>query len=294
MNANTKFRIGPYLFILPAFLVSFIFIIIPLMISLAYSFTDYNLSSMNFVGLSNYKKLLTDIAFRRALANTFKYTFWVVGLNAVLGLVVAAFLDEKWLRRGSRIFRTVIYTPYTVSIVAASMIWLYIYDANGLLNALFSHVGWKPRLWLDDINLAFPCLVAVAVWQGMGYCMILYLSGFQSIPSYLYEAATVDGASKVMQFFKISLPMLAPTTFFVLIMTIMSSFQVFGQVYIMTGGGPAYATTTLVHQIYMNAFVGWKMGYSSAISVVLLAASMLITVCLFKYGNRDGGAEVDQ
>lgn len=293
MSNKRKFRIGPYLFILPAFLVSFTFIIIPLIISLTYSFTDYNLISKNFIGLGNYKKLFTDIAFKRALVNTLKYTFFVVGINAILGLVVATFLNEKWLR-GSKIFRTIIYTPYTVSVVAASMIWLYLYDPNGLLNVIMSALGLKQQLWLDNPNMAMGCLIVVAIWQGMGYCMVMYLAGYQSIPSYLYEAARIDGASKIQMFFKISIPMLAPTTYLTLIMTIMSSFQVFGQVYNMTGGGPAYRTTTLVHQIYMQAFVGWKMGYASTISVVLLVISMTITLLLFRYGNRDGGAEVDQ
>ena len=293
MSNKRKFRIGPYLFILPAFLVSFTFIIIPLIISLTYSFTDYNLISKNFIGLVNYKKLFTDIAFKRALVNTLKYTFFVVGINAILGLVVATFLNEKWLR-GSKIFRTIIYTPYTVSVVAASMIWLYLYDPNGLLNVIMSALGLKQQLWLDNPNMAMGCLIVVAIWQGMGYCMVMYLAGYQSIPSYLYEAARIDGASKIQMFFKISIPMLAPTTYLTLIMTIMSSFQVFGQVYNMTGGGPAYRTTTLVHQIYMQAFVGWKMGYASTISVVLLVISMTITLLLFRYGNRDGGAEVDQ
>ena len=174
------------------------------------------------------------------------------------------------------------------------MIWLYLYDPNGLLNVIMSALGLKQQLWLDNPNMAMGCLIVVAIWQGMGYCMVMYLAGYQSIPSYLYEAARIDGASKIQMFFKISIPMLAPTTYLTLIMTIMSSFQVFGQVYNMTGGGPAYRTTTLVHQIYMQAFVGWKMGYASTISVVLLVISMTITLLLFRYGNRDGGAEVDQ
>lgn len=293
MSKKKKFRIGPYLFILPAFLISFTFIIVPLITSLTYSFTDYNLVSKSFVGLENYKMLLDDTAFKRALINTIVYTFFVVAINAILGLIVATFLNEKWLK-GSKVFRTVIYTPYTVSVVAASMIWLYHYDPNGLLNTILSALGIKQQLWLDNPDLALPCLIVVAVWQGMGYCMVMYLAGYQSIPTYLYDAARIDGASKIQMFFKISIPMLAPTTYLTLIMTIMSSFQVFGQVYNMTGGGPAYRTTTLVHQIYMQAFVGWRMGYASAISVVLLVISMTITLLLFRYGNRDGGADVDQ
>lgn len=293
MAKKKKFSIEPYLFILPAFLVSFTFIIVPLFISLTYSFTDYNLVSKAFVGLQNYKKLLTDTAFKRAFVNTLVYTFFVVSINTVLGLVVATFLNEKWLK-GSKILRTIVYIPYTVSVVAASMIWLYLYDPNGLLNTIMSALGLKQQLWLDNPKLAMGCLIVVAVWQGMGYCMIMYLAGYQSIPAYLYEAARIDGASKIQMFFKISIPMLAPTTYLTLIMTIMSSFQVFGQVYNMTGGGPAYRTTTLVHQIYMQAFVGWKMGYASAISMVLLIISMVITLLLFRYGNRDGGADVDQ
>ncbi len=293
MNKKKRFRISPYLFILPAFLISFTFIIVPLFISLTYSFTDYNLVSKKFVGLMNYKKLFTDIAFKRAFVNTIVYTAFVVAVNTVLGLVVAAFLNEKWIK-GSKVLRTIIYTPYTVSVVAASMIWLYLYNPNGLLNTIMSALGLKQQMWLDNPKLALPCLIVMAIWQGMGYCMVMYLAGFQSIPDYLYEAARIDGASKVQMFFKISIPMLAPTTYLTLIMTIMSSFQVFGQVYNMTSGGPAYRTTTLVHQIYMQAFVGWKMGYASTISVVLLVTSMTVTLLLFRYGSKDGGAEVDQ
>jgi len=284
-------RIG-YLLLLPSLIIYTIFVVVPSVASVILSFTDYNLlAKPNFIGLSNYLKLLNDEIFWRSVVNTIKYALGSILFSMVMGLVLAVLLDQKL--KGTKIFRAVFYLPNVISVIAASMAWLYIYDpVNGVLNIFLQLVGLSPINWLRDPNYAMPALIAMNVWRLTGFAMIVYLSGLQTIPNYVYEAATIDGASKLRQFFSITIPLLAPTTFFLVVMLTIFSFQVFDQVYVMTNGGPMNTTTTIVHQIYKNAFEGYKMGYASAMSVVLLIIILLITLVNFKYGGRGGDVEL--
>lgn len=276
-----------YLFIAPSMLLYAVFVFIPIFWTIGLSFTDYNLKTMSFSGLLNYASLLRDAVFLKALRNTLRYTVMALIPTMALGLSLAMLINKKFF--GRAFFRAVFYMPNIVSIVASSLAWMYLYSEVGILNMLLKAMGLPRVSWLNDPSISLACVVVVSLWASAGYNMLLFLSGLQSIPAHLYEAASIDGANGLKQFVKITVPQLAPTTFFVFVMTCIQSFQVFGQVYMMTGGGPDNATTTLAHQVYTNAFQYYKMGYASAMAVVLLCIILLITVVNFRFGNTDGG-----
>lgn len=280
-----------YLLILPNVLIYLVFILLPLARSFLLSFTDYNLFNSHFVGFANYIELFKDNLFLISFKNTIIYSVFTILPSMVIGLMLAIALNGKVV--GAKAFRTIFYMPNVISVICASMAWSYIYDSsNGILNKMLLAVGLPQQAWLMNPSLALPAVIVMSIWQSQGYNMIVYLSGLQSIPEYLYEAAMIDGASKVRQFFKITLPMLAPTTFFIFVMATISSFQVFGQIYSMTNGGPMNATSTLVFQIYQNAFINYKMGYASAIAVVLFLMTLIITLINFKSGNQGGDGDI--
>ena len=276
-----------YLFIAPSVLLYTVFMFIPTFRTITMSFTDYNLSTSSFVGLKNYADLFQDVIFIKALKNTLIYTFLALIPTMVLGLVLALLINKKF--HGRAFFRAVFYMPNIISMVAASLAWMYLFAEVGIFNMLFKKLGMSTVHWLTDPSVALICVVIVSLWTSGGHNMLLFLSGLQGIPTHLYEAASIDGANGWQQFWKVTIPQLAPTTFFVFVMTCIASFQVFGQVYMMTNGGPDNATTTLAHQIYLNAFQYYKMGYASAMAVVLLVIILVITAVNFRFGNTDGG-----
>ncbi|MZQ86331.1 ABC transporter permease subunit [Paenibacillus sp. 5J-6] len=279
--------------IAPGYVIYFAFIFIPLLISFYYSFTNYNFySSPSFIGLQNYSRLLHDGMFAKAMTNTLVYAFWTILPQIALGLVLAVLLNGGIF--GKVFARASIYVPNVTSMVAVSMIWLWIYDPSlGIMNRLFKTVGLDPVQWLYDPQTAMLAIVIMSIWKSLGYTMIIYLAGLQSIPSSLYEAAHMDGASKLRQFWSVTFPMLKPTTFFILIMTCINSFMVFEQVNILTNGGPMGSTTTVVHQIYLRGFQDFQMGYASAMAMVLFAITLVITIVNFKYGNQGDDLDVD-
>lgn len=290
IKSKNKDKIG-YLFVLPNLLIYGIFVFIPTLCTIFYSFTDFNLFNWKFVGIQNYIKMFKDDFFIKAVCNTFIYTVGTIFISMALGLLLAVLLNH--FLPGRKVFRPLFYLPNTISVIAASMAWLYIYDNNmGILNYIFRALGLQQQNWLLDKDLALGCIIVMGIWATLGYNMIVFTSGLQGIPEYLYEAAKMDGANVFVQFFKITLPLLSPTTFFLFVMSVISSFQVFGQVYTMTRGGPMNATTTIVHQIYNNGFEGYKMGYASAEAVFLLVITCLITLLTFRYGDKGGDIEV--
>jgi len=212
--------------------------------------------------------------------------------SMAIGLLLAVLLNQSFT--GRKFFRTIFFLPYVISIVSAAMAWLYILDGSpyGLLNTLVSSIGLPPRQWLLDPSLAMPSIVVMSVWIQMGFTMIVYLGGLQSVPPELYESARMDGASPLKMFLAITLPLLRPTTFFLVVMTTIAAFQVFGQVYILTGGGPLNTTSTIVFQVYENGFIGYKMGYASAEAVLLLAIILAVTVVNFSYGNKGESSDL--
>ncbi|MFS0724941.1 carbohydrate ABC transporter permease [Paenibacillus sp. 1P07SE] len=282
-----------YTMIAPGYLVYFSFIFVPLLISLYYSFTNYNFySKPAFVGLQNYSRLMQDALFAKAVFNTFLYAAGTILPQLALGLVLAVLLNAKI---AGRVFaRASIYVPNVTSMVAVSMMWLWIYDPSlGILNRLLTWAGFSPVQWLYDPSTAMLAIIVMSIWKSVGYSMIVYLAGLQSIPSSLYEAARVDGASTLRQFWSITVPMLKPTTFFILVMSCINSFMVFEQVNIMTNGGPLNSTTTIVHQIYLRGFQDFQMGYASAMAMILFVITLLITLANFRYGNKASDADAD-
>jgi len=272
-----------YLMLSPFLTFFALFVIYPLLKNLYYSFTDFNLGSkIEWVGLKNYKELFTDYWFVEALKNTTIYAIFSVLFLTLLGLFISVLLNSR--SKMVKVARTAMIIPYATSMVAVSMIWLYLLDpTTGFVNKMLIEFGVSnPPNWLGDPNYALPSLIFINVWKNIGYCMIIYLAGLQNIPPELYEAATVDGAGFLQKHLKITVPQIAPVTFFVFVNNCIEAFKTFEQVNIMTQGGPITATTTVVHQIYLRAFNDFRMGYASAMSVVLFVIIFLITLLNFR------------
>lgn len=275
-----------YLMLAPFLLFFALFVLYPTVMTIYYSFTSFNLKTAEWVGLKNYRRLLQDKAFLAALRNTVVFAAYSIVSLTTLGFLAAAALNRTM--KGVKWMRMLMIFPYATSMTAISMIWLMMFDAqSGFLNKFLRFLGASGMEWLFNKDTALGCLIFVNIWKNIGYCMLIYLSGMQSIDDSLYEAATVDGASGWTQLWRITLPMVRPVMFFVLITTTVDSFKTFEQVQIMTRGDPLYATTTLVHQIYLRGFTEFKMGYASAMAVVLLVMISLVTA--LSWGLNRGG-----
>ena len=277
-DAARRQAITGYLFIAPAMVIFFVFTLLPVAIALYLSFTDYDVfTKLNWIGIQNYQDVFDDEYFWRAFWNTLTYTVWSIPLSMAIGLGLALLLNQKL--RGLGLYRTIYYVPVVTSMVAVAMIWLQLFDPlYGVISNTLDSIGIKGIDWLGDPALAMPSVIAVSVWKVIGWNMLIYLAGLQGIPEYLKEAAAIDGANRWQTFYRITLPLLQPTTFFIFVTSLIGAFQVFDVVYVMTGGGPANATTTLVHQIYNAAFKALDMGYAAAMSFVLFGIIMVVTI----------------
>ena len=291
VKKKTKYDKCAYAMIFPAYFVFSVFILIPIGFVVYYSLTNFNLYSIpEFVGAKNYLTLLKDGDFLISVKNTLIYTAFTLFPQLAIGLLFAIMLYRK--SKLIPFFRTAFYLPNVMSMVFMSMVWLCIYDPTyGLLNTILKQFGFSTQQWLQDPKLALPCVIIMGIWKNCGYSMVIFLSGLTSIPDSLYEAASLDGAGFIKKFQYVTWPMLKPTTFFLLVTGIVNSFSVFEQINIMTSGGPLNRTTTIVHQIYRRGFLEFKMGYASAMSVVLLIFSIIVTMLVFKFGS--GGQDVD-
>ncbi|MEV0290112.1 MULTISPECIES: sugar ABC transporter permease [unclassified Kribbella] len=266
------------LMVAPALLHSLVWIGIPLVAAVVLSFTSYDvLTPPRFVGLENFRDLLGDDVFRRAVLNTSVYTFFTVPVAMSIALLIALMLNTKLT--GRAIFRTAIFIPQVTATIAVALVWLWIYDPrSGLANAVLSFLGLSGPNWLSSTDWAMPAVIVVGIWQGIGLKMLIYLAALQNLPAELYEAASVDGASKVRQFFSLTVPLLKPATFFVFVTSVIGAFQSFDQVYILTDGGPANSTTMMTYEIYKSAFREFRMGYACAQSLVLFALLLVLTL----------------
>ena len=271
-------------FLAPFLLLFVVFRAGPVLASLVLSLTEYDgLSRPIWVGLAHYQDILTGTEastrlFWKSVVNTLYFTVGQVGFEMTTGLGLALLVNARILRAKS-VWRTVYYLPVVTSLVAASMIWLWLYHPqSGLLNLVLQRLGLPRLTWLSDIRLAMPSIILMTVWQGAGWSMIIYLAGLQGIPESLYEAAQIDGAEKWQQFHRITLPLLAPVTLFVVIISCISALQVFSQIFVMTGGGPLNATTTVTHQIWTNAFRFFRLGFASAMSFLLFMVILIISI----------------
>jgi multiple sugar transport system permease protein len=242
-------------------------------------------TGIKFVGLDNFKKLFTrDKDFWRYFINTLIFML-EVPLGMAFAIILALALNQKL--KGITVFRVLYFLPYISNLVAVAMLWRWIYNDNGLLNDFLKSLGViNPPSWLGDGNWAKVAIIIMDIWKNVGYTMLVYLASLQQIPSYLYEAAEIDGANGLQQFAYITWPMLGPTNFFLIIIGIINGFQAFGSQYVLTGGGPAGATKTIVYYIYNNAFQWFKMGYAAALSVFLFFVMMIFTIIQWKMGQE--------
>jgi multiple sugar transport system permease protein len=267
----------------PAAILIVVFIFMPVAIVIVLAFTDYQFgaSSANWIGVDNFSTLFGSKIGRKALSNTLIYAAIVIPCSVGFGLLVALGLHNlsKTLPRISAILRTVYFLPVAATMVALAVSWqMLLHPSLGLINNWMSTFGLQPQRWLSDRDLVLYTLAVIGVWQSVGYNMVLFLAGLAAIPSTLYDAAEVDGAqSGWAKFWIVTWPMLGPTTMFVMIVTAATAFRVFETVAAMTGGGPAYASDTIVYALYREGFVYFKAGYASAITVVFFLALLLLT-----------------
>lgn len=280
-------------FLAPALLLIALFFFLPVVAALALSFTDFDiyalgdLRRLRFVGLDNYLQLLQSPLFWTALGNT-GYFVVVGGPLSVAVSLGAALLVNSRLTRGSAGFRTALFLPVVTTLVAVAVVWRYLYHPRyGLLNYGLSLLGMDPIDWLGDPHWAMPALILMAVWKNFGFNMIIFIAGLQNIPAPLYEAARIDGANVWQQFRHITLPLLGPTFLFVAVMTMIGYFQVFAEPYVMTQGGPANRTLSVVLLMYEEGFRWWNMGYASAAAFVLFALILAATVMQWQLRRRE-------
>lgn len=292
-QATTRLRLlpvllRPYLFITPALLFFALFFFYPIVNMIYLSFQDWtllNLEEMEWVGLENFRNLFADPDFYLVLKNTLVYTF----LTVFLGIAIAFFL-ALWLNKQAKIYGIVqgaIFSPHIISLVSVSMLWMWLMDTQyGLLNAMLESIGLPTSTWLADPGTALYSLVLVSVWKVVGYNTLIFIAGLQSIPKEIYEAAALDRSPAWRTLYKITIPMLSPTLFFLLVINTISSFQVFDTIYIMTQGGPVNSTNMLVFYIYEQGMDFYNGGIASAASVVLLALAGVLTLFHFLFLSK--------
>lgn len=272
-----------YSFILPNLIGYTIFVFIPVIFSFVLSVMKWDGSQapMEFVGLANFQQIFNDTVFVKSFFHTIQCALLTVLPTLVLSLLLAVLLNHKI--KGIAIFRTCLYFPYIASIVAVGAVWNMLFQPDfGPINEFLKFIGIaNPPRWVVDVDWAMIAISIVSVWKYMGYYMIVYLAALQGISGSLYEAASIDGANGFQKLLYITIPMLTPTTFFVLIMLTIQCFKVFDLVYVMTGGGPGNATKTLVNYIYEKAFTTWQLGPASAGAIILFSVVLVITLVQF-------------
>lgn len=277
----------PFAFLLPALGLYVVFFIYPFIFAFILSFQKWNLISPNkeFVGLDNYRRLLHDEVFWISLKNSALYVLLTVPFAMGIGLALALAVESLW--RGKRLYRMIFFLPVVSSISIISIVWSLMYNEQvGAINVLLRMFGIQGPNWMNDPATALWSLAIVGIWKGFGYNMVLYISGLKSVDRTLYEAASMDGAGRWKQFRHVTLPMLSPVTFFILVMSIISSFQVFTTIQIMTRGGPNNATNVLVYQIYQEAFQFFNIGVASASSTILLLLVGTLTVIQLRLSRK--------
>jgi multiple sugar transport system permease protein len=272
-------------FLAPALVLIGVFFFLPVAASLLLSFTDFDIYAIasphnaRLVGVGNYAKLFHDPVFWLSLRNTLYFALIGGPLTVVVSLGAALLLNARLVRFKS-VFRTIYFAPFVTTLVAVAIVWRYLYHPQyGLLNYGLSKLGMSPVDWLGDPRWAMPAIILLAVWKNFGYNMLIFIAGLQRIPEDLYEAAQLDGAGPVRRFWHVTVPMLAPTSAFVAIVTMIGYFQLFSEPYVMTQGGPLRSTTSVVLYMYEEGFRWWRMGFAAAIAfllfLVIVAATLL-------------------
>lgn len=275
-----------YLFILPNLLGFLAFSLVPIGFALYITFTEWNLSKAPlFIGFTNFTTLWQDPLFWKTFFNTAYYTFVAVPTGVFLAFWLAVLMNRKM--PGVIFFRTIYFLPQITLTVAAAIVWSWLYQPEfGLFNYLLGLIGIDGPNWLSSTRWAMPAIIIMGNWQGMGFAMLIMLAGLQGIPNEFYEAAEIDGANAWQSLRHITVPLLTPTIFFVVVTSLIGAFQGFDQFQIMTQGGPAKSTTTLVMYIYQNGFSFFKMGYGSALAFALFVVILVITFVQWQLANR--------
>ncbi|NLF20276.1 MAG: sugar ABC transporter permease [Clostridiaceae bacterium] len=273
-----------YSFILPNLIDFFVFTFVPIVFSLILSFTQWDAGNpIKFIGLDNFVEMFTkDKSFRIALVNTLYYTVATVPITLVISLALAILMNKQL--RGRVFFRAVIFFPYVASLVSIAVVWMALFNPDrGPVNGILMSLGIEnPPRWAASSVWAMPTIIGLTVWKNMGYYMIVFLAALQGVSGELYEAASLDGANKWQQFRNVTWPGITPTTFFVLLMLMVTTFKSYDIMYITTQGGPGEATKVLAYHIFNSAFVSSRFGYASAVSIVLLAIVLVVTIFQFK------------
>lgn len=269
--------IAGYLFLLPNLVGFLVFNLLPILAAFFLTLTEWNLmDSPRFVGLQNFRQLLGDPLFWKTVGNTVYYTIFAVPIGVFIAFWLALLLNRKM--KGVVFFRTIFFLPSVTLGVAIAIVWVWIYHPElGLLNYGLELIGIDGPSWLQSTAWAMPAIIIMNNWVGIGGAMLIYLAGLQAIPEEYYEAATIDGATWLQQLRYITVPLISPTTFFILITSFIGAMQGFDSFYVMTRGGPAYATTPLVMYIFQNGFEWFRMGYAAALAAVLFVAIFAIT-----------------
>ena len=273
-------------FILPSLLGFLIFTFIPVVISLCLSFTSWNfmegIEGIKFNGLANYIRLFSDEWFLNSYKNNIIFTAVTVPVLIALGLVMATIIN-KYIYGGG-VVRTMIFIPYIASVVAVCTVWMVLLQPSyGPVNEFFRSIGIaNPPGWLADFQWSLPSIMIIYVWQQVGYYSIVFLAGLKGLPEDVYEAAKVDGASSIRQFFSLTVPLISPTTFFLTIMGIIGSFKVFDQISVLTQGGPGSSSSVMAYYVYRTAFDYFEMGYANTLAWALFVLVFIVTLVQWK------------
>ncbi|MDY4761497.1 carbohydrate ABC transporter permease [Streptococcus hyovaginalis] len=290
MNAKTKESIMGYLFLSPAMVILGLFLFLPTLLSIYYAFTNYYLltpGATTFIGLENFKKLFSDPLFMQSLKNIGQFVIFIIPLQLGLALSLALLVNNN--RKSTIFFKIAFFAPVVMSLVVVSVLWLVLLNpSSGLINSMLDVIGINPQPFLTSPKQAMYVIIIVSAWQGAGYQMLIFLAGLQNIPSSLYEAASIDGASKWKQFINITLPMLKPTSILILTTTLIDAFKLVIQPMVMTQGGPLNSTLTPVYYIYRTGFTDRSVGYASSITVIFGAIIIIFTLLQRKLTGDEG------
>lgn len=284
-----KETLAGYAFLSPALIILGLFLFLPTLLSIYYAFTNYYVltpDQTQFIGLDNFKRLFSDSAFITSLKNIAKFVVFIIPIQLGLALGLALLVNNK--RKSTIFYKIAYFSPVVMSLVVVSVLWLVLLNpSSGLINSILNVFGIKSQPFLTSPKQAMYVIIAVSAWQGAGYQMLIFLAGLQNIPSEVYEAARIDGASKIQQFFNVTLPMLKPTSIMILTTTLIDAFKLVIQPMVMTQGGPLNSTLTPVYYIYRSGFTDRMVGYASSITVVFGLIIIVFTIFQRKLTGDD-------
>ncbi len=288
-NRTKKDNITAYLFIAPSTIFYTIFVGVPICMTLfVLSFSNFSLiKPIEFTGLNNFRLLFMDPDFKTVMLNTLKFISIIAPLHIILGLILAAMISAVGNKFFQGFLRTVFYFPLIVTTASIVLVWGYLYDTNfGVFNWMLKQIGIAPVLWLDNVQWSLFSVALFSAWKFIGNAFLYYFIGLQNIPESYIEAASIDGASKLQTFFRIKLPLLSPTLFFVITITLINCFQMFDEPYFLTRGGPGVSSQTLAMHIYRKGFGEYQFGYASTLGLILFLVVLLITFVQFALQNK--------